>query len=94
MLVESFSFLQELKISFDYVSRHSVKGKHQEIQKITEITLTATIIGYFAQFGKTGDISGFRQSQISSLIYYFLWTNCRNKNDTVFQAHTCAKVKL
>ena len=56
--------------------------------------MTATKIGYFAQFGIFGDISGFKQSQINLIIYYILLTNCRNKSNTVFQAHTCAKVEL
>ena len=38
MPVESFSFLQELKISLNYVSRHSAGRKHQEIQRIKKIT--------------------------------------------------------
>ena len=94
MLVGSFSFLQEFKIFLNYVSIHSVKIKYQKIQKIAEIALIASKIGYLAQCGMFGDISGSKQSQISLLIYYVMLTNCRNKNSTVFQAHTWAKVKL
>ena len=34
-----------------------------------KIPLIATKIGYFAQFGIFTDISGYKQSQISLLIY-------------------------
>ena len=34
-----------------------------------KIPLIATKIGYFAQFGIFADIGGYRQSQISLLIY-------------------------
>ena len=58
MLVESFSFLQEFKICVNYVSRYSVRRKHQKIQKIAEITMTVTKIGYFDPFWIFGNISG------------------------------------
>ena len=48
--------------------------KYQKIQKIAEIGLTATKIGYFPQFGIFGDISGTRQSQINMFIYLFQLT--------------------
>ena len=58
-------------------------------------SLTTTKIDYFAQFRIFSDISGPRQSRISLLIYlYFSLANCKSKNNTVVQAHTCAKVKL
>ena len=69
-----------------------LKQNTKKIRK--QIAMTATKIGYFAQFGIFGDISGFKQSQINLIIYYILLTNCRNKSNTVFQAHTCAKVEL
>ena len=54
MLVESSLFRQNLKVRLNYVSRHSVRKEYQKIEKIAEITVTATKIGYFAQFGIFG----------------------------------------
>ena len=61
MLAEGLSSPQEFKISFEI--RHSVK------KKMPKYPHTKTIPGYFAQFGIFADISGYRQSQISLLIY-------------------------
>ena len=58
MLVENFSFLQEFKICLNYVSRHTFRRKYQKIQKIANITMSVTKIGYFAPFGIFGNISG------------------------------------
>ena len=54
--------------------------KNPDCQK----TQTATKIGYFPKFGKFCDISVTPDSirLICSFIYYFLLTNCRNKNTT------------
>ena len=62
ILVESFSFLEEFKTSFE-ICFNTLSWK--KIPKNLEYHK----IGYFAQFGILGDISGFRQSQISLLIY-------------------------
>ena len=45
-----------------------VRRKYQKIQKVTDITVTATKIVYFVQFGMFGDIRGSRQSQIDLFI--------------------------
>ena len=50
-----------------YVLPHSVK-KNAKISR-KKIPLIAPKIGYFAQFGIFTDISGYRQLQISLLIY-------------------------
>ena len=68
MLGGHFSFPQEFKNSLEI----------QNLQRIAEITLTATKIGQVPPFTILDDISGSRQSQINLLIY-FLLTNCRNK---------------
>ena len=62
MLMESLSFLQEFKILFEIFFEIFSRKKTQKFQKIREITPTATKVGYFAQFGIVGDISGSRQS--------------------------------
>ena len=68
MLGGHFSFPQEFKNSLEI----------QNLQRIAEITLTATKIGQVPPFTILDDISGSRQSKINFLIY-FLLTNCRNK---------------
>ena len=70
-LVKSFSFLPEFKISFELrFKTFSQKKIPKSIEeKIMEITLTTTKIGYFAQFWIFDDISGSRQSQTNLLIH-------------------------
>ena len=67
--MESFSFFQEFKISFELRFKTFIQKKIPKIQKIAEINLTTAKIGYFAQFGIFGDISGSKQLKISMLIY-------------------------
>ena len=80
-----------------YVSRYLVKKK-KKIQKIAEITLTATKIGYSNQFGIFGKIDGSRKSQkpqINLLIdFHFLLTNCKRKKNAFFQTHECTMFEL
>ena len=80
--MESFSFIQELTVLFE-VRFKIFSEKKKKIQKIAEITLTATKIGYFTQFGIFGKIDGSRKSQkpqINLLIdFHFLLTNCKRK---------------
>ena len=64
MLVEGFSFPQEFKVSFEIRFTIFSLKKCQNIKK--------KIPGYFVQFGIFADISGYRQSQISLLIYLLL----------------------
>ena len=70
-LVKSFSFFLEFKILFELrFKTFSQKKIPKSIEeKIMEITLTATKIGYFAQFWIFDDISGSRQSQTNLLIH-------------------------
>ena len=92
MLVESFSPANIW--NFVWTTFYDIQPKEniKNIQKINHSDCNE--IGYFAQFGIFADISCSRQSQISFFIYYFLLASCRNKNNTVFQAHEYAKVKL
>ena len=73
-LVKSFSFLPEFKILFELrFKTFSQKKIPKSIEeKIMEITLTATKIGYFAQFRIFDDISGSRQSQTNLLIHWLI----------------------
>ena len=48
---------------------YDIQSKENTKKSTKNITLTATKIGYFAQFGMFADISDSRQSQISLLIY-------------------------
>ena len=74
----SLSF-KNLKFCLNNVSRYSVRKKYQKIQKIAEITLTATNISYSFQFEIFGNISGSRQSQINLLTYYCLFQTAETK---------------
>ena len=102
ILVESFSFLQEFKIPFELRFKtfihsfiHSFIQKKKKIQKINHSDCYKNWL-----LSSIWDMCWYQslQSQISLLIYlfvyYFLMANCRNKNNTVFQGHTWAKVKL
>ena len=48
---------------------YDIQSKENTKKSTKNITLTATKIGYLAQFGMFADISDSRQSQISLLIY-------------------------
>ena len=63
LLVESFSFLQDLKILYELRFKTSDQKKITKNleEKVSEITLIATKICYFADFTIFDDISGFRQ---------------------------------
>ena len=63
MLVESFSFLQDLKILYELRFKTSDQKKITKNleEKVSEITFIATKICYFAYFAIFDDISGFRQ---------------------------------
>ena len=74
MLVKSFSFLQELKILYELRFKTSGQKKIPKNleEKVSEITLTATKICYFAFFAIFDDSSGFRQSEINLLIHLLI----------------------
>ena len=65
MLVESFTFLQMLKIPFE-IRFTTIRQK--KMPKYIENKSLWTKIDYFAQFTVFADFSGYRQLQISLLI--------------------------
>lgn len=95
ILVESFSFSQEFKISFWIHFKTVSRKKIPKNPENAENTLTATKIGYLVNLGYFRiSVAPSNHKLICYFIYYFLLTNCRSKNNTIFQVYTCDKVKL
>ena len=68
-VVEKFFVCSQ--ILFELHFRDSVRTKYQKIQKIAEIILNATKIGYFAQFGIFDVVIGSRESKINCIFLSF-----------------------
>ena len=94
MLVKSFSFLLEFKIPFElrfttFSQKKPPKNPGNESLWLFQKSVTLLNLRY-----SLISVAAGNHKLVIEFIYYFLLATYRNKNNTVVQARTFAKVKM